>query len=99
MSDREGRTLDTIGKHMIRGSAWMVAMRWSMRGIGILSTVILARLLLPEDYGLVAVSMIVVAFIEVFSWTHADLALIQNPDAGRAHYDAAWTLNIPGLST
>lgn len=94
MNDGEGQTLNTIGKHIIRGSAWMVAMRWSMRGIGILSTVILARLLLPEDYGLVAVSMIIVAFIEVFSWTHADLALIQNPNAGRAHYDAAWTLNI-----
>ncbi len=39
-------------------------------------------------------SAIVVGFMEVLSWVHSDIALIQNQDATRDHYDAAWTLNI-----
>ena len=80
--------------HMLRGSIWMLAMRWGIRGIGLISTVILARLLTPEDFGIVAMAMIVVGFIELFGAMGVDLALIRNPTATRAHYDSAWTLEI-----
>ena len=48
------------GTHMLRGSAWMIAMRWAIRLTGLISTIILARLLTPEDFGVVAIAMIVV---------------------------------------
>lgn len=85
---------DSIGRHMVRGGVWMVGMRWATRLIGLVSTMILARLLVPEDFGIVAMAMIVVGFLEVFSYLATDLALIQNQDATREHYDAAWTVNI-----
>jgi O-antigen/teichoic acid export membrane protein len=86
--------LGGIGWHMARGSAWMIAMRWAIRTIGLLSTIILARLLVPEDFGIVAMSMIVVGLLEVFGETGFDAALIQNRKATSRHYDTAWTFKI-----
>lgn len=72
----------------------MVAMRWSVRGIGFLSTIILARLLAPEDFGIVAMAMVVVGLLQVVMWTGVDLALIRDANATREHYDTAWTIRL-----
>ena len=42
------------GKRMLNGALWMIALRWAIRLTGLVSTVILARLLLPRDFGIVA---------------------------------------------
>ena len=83
-----------IGRQMTKGAAWMIAMRWSIRSIGLVSVTILARLLVPEDFGILAMAMIVVGFFGIFSETYMDLALIQDADATRSHYDTAWTLRV-----
>jgi lipopolysaccharide exporter len=80
--------------HFLRGTAWMVAMRFGVRGIGLFSTILLARLLTPADFGVVAMAMLLIAFIEVFSETGQALALIRHPNPQRAHYDTAWTMSI-----
>lgn len=72
----------------------MVGMRWVNRGIGLVSTVILARLLYPEDFGLVAMAMVGIGFLEVFTHTGVDLALIRMREPTRRHFDSAWTLEI-----
>lgn len=83
---------------MARGSAMMIAMRWCVRLIGLVSTMILARLLTPQDFGVVAMATVFVGFIELFSFMNFDLALIRLTDADRSHYDTAWTLQaILGL--
>lgn len=79
---------------MARGAAWMVLFRLFDRSIGIVSTVVLARLLLPADFGLVAMAMSVIAIIEMATAFSFDIALIQKKDPTRAHYDTAWTLNL-----
>ena len=43
-----------IGVHIARGAAWMVSMRWLMRAIGLINTIVLARLLSPDDFGIMA---------------------------------------------
>ncbi len=58
--------LAEVNRAMAKGAAWMVAMRFSMRGIGLVSTVILARLLVPANFGLVAMATITSGLIE--SW-------------------------------
>ncbi|MGD9834165.1 MAG: lipopolysaccharide biosynthesis protein [Piscinibacter sp.] len=77
-----------------RGAAWMVLFRLLDRSIGIVSTAVLARLLLPEDFGLVAMAMSVIAVIELASSFSFEIALIQKSDPTREHFDTAWTLNI-----
>ncbi len=84
--------MTVVGKHMAVGAAWMIGLKLIERGIGFVSTLVLARLLVPADFGLVAMAMAVVAFVEIAGQFGFDLALIRQRDATRAHYDSAWTL-------
>ena len=79
---------------MIKGSMWMIAMRWAIRSIGLVSTAILARLLTPADFGLIAMAMLFIGLLEVFSSFGVDLALIRDHKANREHYDTAWTFKL-----
>ena len=79
---------------MFTGSAWMIGMRWTIRGIGLVSTVILARLLHPSDFGLLAMAMLVVSFLEVFGETGQRLAIIRHAAPDRELLDTAWTLSV-----
>jgi lipopolysaccharide exporter len=82
------------GRELAVGSAWMIGMRWAIRGVGLLSTVILARLLAPDDFGVVAMAMVAVAILQAFTQSGTDLALLRAETPERGHYDAAWTLEI-----
>src|SRR5579864_7072252 len=80
--------------HLLRGSLWILALRWTVRLTGLVSTVILARLLSPADFGVVAMAMIVVNFLEMFRETGEVLAIIRHPNPTREHYDSAWTISV-----
>ncbi len=84
----------TVHREILRGSAWAVLLRWIVRLTGLISTVILARLLTPADFGIVAMAMIIVGGIEVLNETGQKLALIRHPAPTREHYDTAWTLSL-----
>lgn len=82
------------GRQIARGAAWMVGFKLLDRSVGILSIFVLARLLSPADFGLVAMAMSVVALVELMGAFGFDSALIQRQDATRRHYDTAWTFNV-----
>jgi len=79
---------------MARGAAWMVLFRLVDRGVGFISTLILARLLTPEHFGIVAMATSFIAMLELIGAFGFDTALIQRADATRAHYDTAWTFSV-----
>lgn len=81
-------------RHMVTGSAWMVGMRMSVRLIGLFSTLILARLLLPQDFGLVAMAMLIIGLVQALTDAGLPMAVVRHPNPTREHYDAAWTGNI-----
>lgn len=83
-----------LGKRMARGAAWLVMFRLLERGIGFVSTLILARLLVPGDFGLVAMATSILGALELLGAFSFDLALIQNQQAERRHYDTAWTFGV-----
>ena len=83
-----------IGGRMARGAVWMVGVRMGDRLVGLISTVILARLLLPGDFGIVALAITIIAALEIWSEFGFDMALIRDQSAKKAHYDTAWTLNV-----
>lgn len=83
-----------VNKKIAKGAIWMVAMRLSMKTISIVSTMILARLLSPDDFGLMALASSVYAFIELIRAFGFDTVLIQNQKASHTHYDTAWTMQV-----
>ncbi len=86
--------MSSVGDRVAAGAAWMIGLRFLQRSLGLISTVILARLLVPEDFGLVAMALIVYAFVEIIGGFGFDLALIRDQEAEDRHYHTAWTLNL-----
>jgi O-antigen/teichoic acid export membrane protein len=86
--------MSSVNRKMAAGIAWMSLMRFAIKGLGLASTVLLARLLVPADFGIVAMAVSIVAALELFSAFNFDVALIQRQDAERADYDTAWTFNV-----
>ena len=90
---------ETTQNRMARGAVWMVLFKLVERGLGLISTLILARLLTPADFGVVAMAISFIAMAELMSAFGFDVAIIQNQSATREHYNSAWTCNfLLGLS-
>lgn len=83
--------MSSVQRKMAKGAAWLVLFRLTDRGIGFVSTLILARLLVPGDFGLVAMATALLAALELLGAFSFDLALVQNQQADRRHYDTVWT--------
>ena len=72
----------------------MVLFKFIDRCTGIVSTLILARLLLPEDFGLIALANTVIAMLEILGASGLETALVQRTDATRDDFDSVWTFNV-----
>ena len=79
---------------MAKGAAWLVGLRWAMRGLGLLSTIILARLLTPQDYGIANLAIMVLGILDAMSEFRIDFVLIQKSHTDRTLYNTAWTLTV-----
>lgn len=84
----------SIGKRVANGALWMLALKLAVKSIGLVSTIVLARVLAPEDFGLIAIIMAFFALIEIFGSFSFDTVLIQKQDATSSHYDTAWSFNL-----
>lgn len=91
MSDSTSRSLRD---KVVKSALWLIVTRWSHRLVGLASTMVLARVLMPEDFGVVAAVMAVVAVLDGFFEFGFDLALIRAKDVRREEYDTVWTMRI-----
>lgn len=90
----------SIANRTVLGATWMVAWRMAMRSLGLISTLVLARLLVPSDFGLVAIATTFAAAIDSLSELGLQAALVRRPDDDPSLYDTAWTMQaIRGLGT
>ena len=80
-----------LGGRVAAGAAWAMAYKLVERGLGLISVLILARLLLPEDFGLVAVATSIVALLDILKLFGFDANLIQLRNPTKDHFDTAWT--------
>lgn len=81
-------------RQIAKGTAWLMLFKIFDKVVGLISTLILARLLAPSDFGLVAMASSIVALTELMGAFGFDTALIQRQNASREHYDTAWTFNV-----
>ena len=79
---------------LIHGALWAVGARWSIRGIGFINTAIMARLLMPADYGLVAMSMLIVGLTQALMDFGAATALLRKGEVSPSEINSAWSLRI-----
>lgn len=102
-SDSSAATTERTGTLLQKtagGAGWTISWRVVTRTLGFLSTLVLARLLTPADFGLVALAMNFSRAIDVFADLGVQDALIRAGSSTRHTYDAAFTVNaIRGLIT
>jgi O-antigen/teichoic acid export membrane protein len=79
---------------IVTGSIWLTAAKLLTTCIGFVATIVLARLLTPEDYGLVALATATLAIVNAFTELPVTVALIQIRQPTRQDYNSAFTLNV-----
>ena len=73
---------------------WSAAQAWGARAIAFLVTLVLARLVLPEAFGLVAYASVFVGFVELFLDQGFSDAIVQFPRLEDEHLDTAFWFNL-----
>jgi len=84
---------ESLSKRIVRGGLWAFSLRIVGRLLGFVRTVILARLLVPEDFGLLGIAMLAINFLETVSQTGFHSALIQKKGNAELYFDTAWTVS------
>jgi O-antigen/teichoic acid export membrane protein len=85
---------DSIARKTAIGATWLVAWRFVTRGFGVISTLALARILTPADFGIVAMATIFSSVVDSLSQLGLQDALVRHPKDGRALFDTAFTLQL-----
>lgn len=83
----------SLRARIAKGAAWIfgaVAVRQALR---LVSSIVLTRLLLPDDFGLAVTAGLLLAFVEMCADFGIRQALVQHPEGGTTRFvDVAWTL-------
>lgn len=82
-----------LARRVAAGASWLYSYRWVDRLLDFIVIVVLARILSPDDFGLVAIAASVVTIVEGLSAFDVNKALIRTRDESRDLYDTAWTLS------
>ena len=77
-----------------KGAMWAAIQNWGSQFGALIVFLVLARLLTPEDFGLVALANVFLAFVQVFLNQGFPQALIQREDLDPEHIDTAFWTNI-----
>ena len=88
------RTIKSLSEKVIASGLWVLALRIVNRGLGLIRTLVLARLLAPEDFGLLGIAMLSISTLETFSQTGVEAALIQKKENVYSYLDTAWTVSV-----
>ena len=73
---------------------WRGIQIWGVKAIFLIRTLVLAKLLMPDDFGLLAIALVSVEFSTRITDFGMVQALVQKKDAEASHYDVAWTLDV-----
>ncbi|HUR00475.1 MAG TPA: lipopolysaccharide biosynthesis protein [Gemmatimonadaceae bacterium] len=84
----------SLKQRVAKNLSWL-GIAQALRSItGLAVTAVLARLLTPADFGLVALVLIASGFISMFSETGLTSAVIQRPEVTEDHLSTAFWLNL-----
>jgi O-antigen/teichoic acid export membrane protein len=83
-----------LKQEAVRSVTWSAARKWGVRLISFLVMLILARLVSPGSFGLVAYATVFTAFAQIFVDQGFSDAIVQFPKLEREHLDTAFWVSI-----
>jgi len=84
----------STSSRVFKSSTFLLAIQLFQRSLGLISTLILARLLLPEDFGIVAMVAIALQFFETLADAGNKHYIIQKSEITDQDLNTAWTMNL-----
>ena len=81
-------------KNIFSGFVWRFAERSGAQGVAFLVSIVLARILVPEDYGTIALIGVFTAILNVFVDCGLGNALIQKRDADDCDFSSVFYFNL-----
>lgn len=85
---------ERLPNRVARGVVWIVALRMINNILGFARLIILARILLPGDFGLMGMALLTLAILESGSRLGLETALIQKKENVETYLNAAWTAGV-----
>ena len=86
--------MTTLKDKAIKGVFWGLIERFGNQGIQFIIGLILARLLLPEDYGLIGMILVFISFAQVFIEGGFPTALVRKMDVSKEDYSTVFWFNL-----
>ena len=83
-----------LRRRAAKGVFWTATSNWGNELTRLLVFVILARLLDPKDFGLVALALVFIGMTQVVADQGMADALVQRKDLDPAHFDSAFWMNV-----
>jgi O-antigen/teichoic acid export membrane protein len=100
MSERRNESSpSSLERRIARGGLWILVLRISNRLLQFVALLVLARLLVPEDFGLMGVTLVTIAAFEIFSVSGLREALVQRKGDVESYIETAWTANLIRAAT
>ncbi|MCP3931077.1 MAG: lipopolysaccharide biosynthesis protein [Bacteroidetes bacterium] len=84
----------TLSVRVMKGSAWLFSLRVAIRLLDLIRVILLARLLLPADFGLLGAALLAISFFEMVTLMGFETALIQKKEGAEDYLDTAWTMQV-----
>ena len=84
----------TLSQRVVKGGFWVFFLRIINQGFNLLRLIILARILSPNDFGLMGIALLTMSILESFTQTGFQDALIQKKEEIKSYLDSAWTFLI-----
>lgn len=85
---------EELSHRVVHGGLWQVLQKVASRGVGFVRTVVLARLLAPEDFGLFGIALLTQQSIDVLLRIGVDDKLIHEAEDTEGLLDTAWTIKV-----
>jgi len=86
--------MDDLNQKTVKSVMWSAVERFGSQGIQFVMSIIIARLLLPEEYGLIAMLAFFMAIAQTFVDSGFGSALIQKNDRNEIDYSTAFYFNF-----
>jgi len=83
-----------LSRKVTKGALWVTVSAICSKGLGLISSIILARLLLPSDFGLLAIATAIVSMTQGLTTTGFGSALIQKQEKPEDFLNIAWTFEL-----
>lgn len=84
----------TLRRRVLHAGGWNFGLRMVLRLSTTVRLIILARLLAPDDFGLMGVAFVALEFLERVTATGFRAALVQRRDRIDEYLDTAWTVDL-----